>query len=308
MPYLGKQGDKSEKGLGSKIVMAFKWLLKKGQVLVCDNFFTSYNLAETLQKHGIGLIGTTRTNYSNWPEKLKLTKTQQRKMQVGDYKLLHNGKGIMAFTWSDKGLVNMIASFGTTVETFVTRRMKVTTHNVTAPSDSSTPAHAIEPSLSATPAPAPKKRGRSPKTPAPAPPALATHAQPATHDTVSPPPTTPAAHAQSSTRWVQNEVKCPTPVKLYNENMGAVDLADQMRAQYGVHFKGIKWWHKCFFYYVDSMVHNAFCIYRMNGNVKKSDKSVHRAFRLRLIHELLVAAGRAPPSADEVVSHWCAKA
>ena len=43
-------------------------------------------------------------------------------------------------------------------------------------------------------------------------------------------------------------VSCPLPVKIYNEKMGGVDLADSKRQVYSCTCKLKKWWHRLFYY------------------------------------------------------------
>lgn len=59
------------------------------------------------------------------------------------------------------------------------------------------------------------------------------------------------------------EVPCPIVVKDYNENMGGVDKADQLRALYCVNRKSRKWWHRIFWGILDICFVNAFVIHNM---------------------------------------------
>lgn len=42
------------------------------------------------------------------------------------------------------------------------------------------------------------------------------------------------------------EVACPAVVRDYNQMMGGVDHADQLKAAYGLNRRSKKWWHKLF--------------------------------------------------------------
>ena len=46
-------------------------------------------------------------------------------------------------------------------------------------------------------------------------------------------------------------VACPLAVKLYNENMGGVDLANSKRQVYTCSRKAKKWWHRLFYFFLD---------------------------------------------------------
>ena len=46
-------------------------------------------------------------------------------------------------------------------------------------------------------------------------------------------------------------VSCPLPVKIYNEKMGGVDLADCKRQVYSCSRKSKKWWHRLFYFFLD---------------------------------------------------------
>lgn len=57
------------------------------------------------------------------------------------------------------------------------------------------------------------------------------------------------------------EIPCPTIVNDYNNNMGGVDHADQLRSTYGLNRRSKKWWHKIFFGLLDITFVNAYVVY-----------------------------------------------
>ena len=57
------------------------------------------------------------------------------------------------------------------------------------------------------------------------------------------------------------QVICPEAVKAYNEHMGGVDLADQMRRLYTcTHKSSRKWYFWLFWFLVDLTVDNAYVL------------------------------------------------
>ena len=81
-------------------------------------------------------------------------------------------------------------------------------------------------------------------------------------------------------------VDCPEAVKAYNENMGGVDLADQMRRFYTcTHKSSRRWYLRLFWFLLDVAVDNAFileCSLRPAGGRRKS-----KEFRKELATHLL---------------------
>ena len=53
------------------------------------------------------------------------------------------------------------------------------------------------------------------------------------------------------------DVSCPLPVKLYNQHMGGVDLADSRRKLYSCSRKLRRWWMRLFYFLVDVSVINS---------------------------------------------------
>ena len=83
-----------------------------------------------------------------------------------------------------------------------------------------------------------------------------------------------------------SNVMCPEAVEVYNENMGGVDLADQMRRFYTcTHKSSRRWYLRLFWFLLDLAVDNAFileCYSRPSGGRRKS-----KEFRKELATHLM---------------------
>ncbi|CAI6355306.1 unnamed protein product [Macrosiphum euphorbiae] len=67
---------------------------------------------------------------------------------------------------------------------------------------------------------------------------------------------------------VSTEIPCPQIIKDYNNYMGGVDHADQLRVTYGVDRRSKKWWHRLFWGMIDILFVNAYIIYKdLNGQM-----------------------------------------
>lgn len=60
--------------------------------------------------------------------------------------------------------------------------------------------------------------------------------------------------------WVEKEFQCPAAIKLYNEFMGGVDLADQRIATYKKHLKTSTWYLALFYHCLEQSCLNAFIV------------------------------------------------
>lgn len=84
------------------------------------------------------------------------------------------------------------------------------------------------------------------------------------------------------------QVPCPMMLTDYR-NMNFVDKFDQRRACYGVDRKSHKWWHRIFFFFLDTGLVNAFTIYKLyHNNHEDLSKVTLKDFRRR-VSEGLVA-------------------
>lgn len=84
------------------------------------------------------------------------------------------------------------------------------------------------------------------------------------------------------------QVACPALLTDYNKNMNFVDKFDQRRACYGVDRKSHKWWHRIFFFFIDTAIVNSFIIYNLYHKDKSNLKLSLKDFR-RQVCESLVA-------------------
>ena len=76
--YIGKE-ESAEKGLGSRVVKDLTRHLKdKHHHVFFDNFFTSVQLLEDLEKEGTYACGTARADRKRFPESLKKVKLSKR--------------------------------------------------------------------------------------------------------------------------------------------------------------------------------------------------------------------------------------
>ena len=83
------------------------------------------------------------------------------------------------------------------------------------------------------------------------------------------------------------EIQCPMAVKFYNQYMGGVDLADNLRKTYSCSRKGIKWYFRIFYYLLDTAVVNAFILYK---ETKRRPDMTQKEFRLILAEEMIEIA------------------
>ena len=61
------------------------------------------------------------------------------------------------------------------------------------------------------------------------------------------------------------EVQQPNLIITYNQNMGGVDLQDQMIARYSITFRSKKYYQKMIFHPIDMAIMNAWLLYRKNA-------------------------------------------
>ena len=97
-------------------------------------------------------------------------------------------------------------------------------------------------------------------------------------------PTEITTVARKNSDGSQMQAACPATVKLYNANMGGVDLADQKRKAYTCSRKSKKWYMRLFWYVVDLSIVNA---HILEVNSPNHPSRSHRDFRVQLASELL---------------------
>uniref|UniRef100_A0A669F538 PiggyBac transposable element-derived protein domain-containing protein n=1 Tax=Oreochromis niloticus TaxID=8128 RepID=A0A669F538_ORENI len=71
--YTGKAGDRAEVNQGMRVALELTQGLQ-GNVVTCDNFFTSFALAEELLRRKLALVGTIRKNKPELPPRLLQTR------------------------------------------------------------------------------------------------------------------------------------------------------------------------------------------------------------------------------------------
>src|SRR6218665_1446026 len=81
------------------------------------------------------------------------------------------------------------------------------------------------------------------------------------------------------------EKRKPTAIVTYNNNMGAVDVRDQMLASYPMERKRTKTWYKKFFrHLLNQTVLNSYILYKKNDDAPKLN---HVQFVMKLTERLL---------------------
>ena len=112
----------------------------------------------------------------------------------------------------------------------------------------------------------------------------------------------------------RQSVKCPTTVKLYNQFMGGVDMADARRKSYSCSRRSRRWWLRLFYFLVDLSVTNSYILAQESPLFPKMGL---KEYILSLAEELLAKhnsrkrPGRilldAPPSARFCERHFPSK-
>jgi hypothetical protein len=81
-------------------------------LLCADNWFTSVELAQDLhKKHKMYMVGTTKSNRVSFPDKVKIEKSEVKKLGRGHCRFATDAKtGIRTAAWIDNKVVNMIST------------------------------------------------------------------------------------------------------------------------------------------------------------------------------------------------------
>ena len=82
----------------------------------------------------------------------------------------------------------------------------------------------------------------------------------------------------------RRQVPCPESVKSYNKFMGGVDLADARRKTYTCSCRSKKWWHRIFYYLVDTAVVNSFILFNEGSHYAKRTQ---KEFVIELTEQLM---------------------
>lgn len=88
---------------------------------------------------------------------------------------------------------------------------------------------------------------------------------------------------------VKVTVECPKSIDDYNQNMGGVDLFDQLHSCYSIAWKSRRWWLKLFYYFVDASIVNSYIIYKTTVSQKqpRTKPITHLTFRSILANLLI---------------------
>ena len=107
--YVGKEGGRTEVGLGQKVVERLTRVLIGGHYhIYFDNFFTGVGLEQSLLADGIYSCGTIRSNRKNIPDDLK-PEIKKGLKERGDHMMRQDGN--LVFTiWQDTKVVTMLST------------------------------------------------------------------------------------------------------------------------------------------------------------------------------------------------------
>ena len=100
-----------------------------------------------------------------------------------------------------------------------------------------------------------------------------------------------------SMRWIHGsrEAVPSTPQQVeYQTHIRGVDVVDQMRIDYSIQFHSHKWWHKRFFFIVDSWLNNSWVLLKHDRLTRGEP-----VYRRRLAYHFQVAQNLIAPWLDE---------
>nr|CAH7715369.1 unnamed protein product [Callosobruchus chinensis]CAH7730930.1 unnamed protein product [Callosobruchus chinensis] len=95
--YCGKEKVNGQPVAERVVMEMIEPLLDEGRTLITDNWYTSVNLAETLQTRSTHLIGTLRKNRKNLPKDVV-----EAKLKKGEIVAKQNKKNVVVMKWQDK--------------------------------------------------------------------------------------------------------------------------------------------------------------------------------------------------------------
>ena len=90
----------------------------------------------------------------------------------------------------------------------------------------------------------------------------------------------------------------PDIIKFYSDNMGGVDSADQMIAEYGVQRASKRWYASAMYRAIDIAVVNAYILHRLALDLPQTGQL---EFRTTVVDQLLAAHGKGHVASPEVV-------
>ena len=112
--------------------------------------------------------------------------------------------------------------------------------------------------------------------------------------------------------YTRIEVDRPHIVKIYNENMGGVNLHDQLIALYRMHFKSNKYYQRMIFHLLDMAIVNCWMLYRRDSNslgIPQQKQSGLAEFKLKIAFSLMksgkeILKKRGRPSLNNVETEY----
>ncbi|KAM3842124.1 piggyBac transposable element-derived protein 4-like [Diretmus argenteus] len=87
-------------------------------------------------------------------------------------------------------------------------------------------------------------------------------------------------------RWTMKEIPCPTPIIAYNQNMGGVDLSDQLLQYYSTHRRNNRWYRTLFLHFLDIAVTNAYILHCDIRETQQTQHKTHKDFQTELVCQL----------------------
>ncbi|XP_064461555.1 piggyBac transposable element-derived protein 4-like [Ornithodoros turicata] len=82
-------------------------------------------------------------------------------------------------------------------------------------------------------------------------------------------------------------ISCPEAVVEYTKYMRGVDMFDQLREQYSVSRRAMKWWHRLFYFLLDSALVDAYILHKLSRKEVGVEPYTHFQFLLKLSRELV---------------------
>lgn len=141
--YTGKSATcEREIGLAKNVCTELcQGLLNEGRCLYVDNFYTSYELAQSFLQQKTHVVGTLRANKRNLPKEVLLAK-----LKKGEIVSREDNEGIVIFKWKDTRDVRLLSTKHAPILLPVSNRRTVRIQEDSAqPSTSSNPPQAARP-------------------------------------------------------------------------------------------------------------------------------------------------------------------
>ena len=105
--YLGCVTEPVPHGMGYHVMKMAERFVGKAHHLLFNNFFSSVQLGQDLEKRGAYICSTVCLNQKGWPKGLNAAKA--KKMKMGDMHFLKNGN-MVATLWKDKRPLTVLST------------------------------------------------------------------------------------------------------------------------------------------------------------------------------------------------------